>query len=128
MPIERLGPGWQRKGSFRIPIKGLATMPIERLVMKPIKRPCVHANRRAWPQCQSKHYLVDIPVKRQFVRSNKKQPYLRCPPKLPCWKCPSNVPTPIEGPFADARRRTFCRCQSKNLLQMSIEGPFADAN
>ena len=55
MPIERLGPGCQTKGSFRIPIEGLDTMPIERLVMGPIERPCIHANLRAWPPCQSKN-------------------------------------------------------------------------
>ena len=78
--------------------------------------------------CQSKHHLVNMPVERHFVRSNEKQPYLRCPSKLPCWKCPSKGPIPIEKPFADANRRTICRCQSKDLLQMPIKGPFVDAN
>ena len=57
---------------------------------------------------QWKHHLVDMPVERHFVRYNEKTTLFKMLVEV------AVLEMPIERPYTN--RKTFCRCQSKDLL------------
>ena len=110
-------------------------MPIERLVMRPIERPCTHANRRAWPWGQSKGLvsmpiedLVEMPIEWYFVLipievpcSDANRSTLLINRKLHSSLFDSLQFGPIEVTLKCQSKTPLFRCQSKDIVKMPIE-------
>ena len=71
MAIEGCYVDVSRKELWICQLKGFDTMPIERLVMRPIERPFVDVIRKTLCRCQSKS-LLEMPIERHLVESNQR--------------------------------------------------------
>ena len=78
IPIEGLWHNTKSKDPLPCQSKGLDTMPIEKLVMRPIERPFADVNRRMLCRCQSKS-ILEMPIEMHFGDANRKA----------LWRCQS---------------------------------------